>query len=167
MAKETDEQSLNANGDSNAADNSGASTEDSDTVSKEVYENQKKRAEKAEKELKELQKNNSFSSDKTDKAETQAQSSPSIDVDERILKANGMSDELLTQLKDIATLRKVSLIDAQKDSLFVAVKKDYEKEETSKKASVSSSRGSSSAKVQKNLNTPGLTREEHRALLKG
>jgi hypothetical protein len=97
----------------------------------------------------------------------QPTASPSIDVDERILKAQGMSDALLQQLKDVATLRKISLIDAQKDVLFVAVKSDYEKKEKSKAASVGASRGSGNIPVQKTLNTAGLTRDEHRALVKG
>jgi hypothetical protein len=163
MANETDEQSLNANADSNAGDNSGASTVDSDKDFKTLYENQKTRAEKAEAETKELKRINSFSTPKAAETST-TQSSPSIDVDERILIANGMPDELLKQLKDVAKLRGLSLIDAQKDSLFVAVKNQYEKDENSKKASVRSSRGSANVQVQKTLNTPGLSREEHKAL---
>lgn len=166
MANEKDEQTLPADDTkSTEVDNNGAS-QDSELVPKKDYENQKSRAEKAESKLKELQKSNSSSSSNETQF-TQTQASPSIDVDERILKANGMDDELLKQLKDVAKLRNISLIDAQKDDLFVAIKSRYEKEETSKKASVRSSRGSGSVEAKKTLQTPGLTKEEHKALLKG
>lgn len=91
----------------------------------------------------------------------------SVDVDERILKASGMDDDLLKQLKDIATLRGVSLIDAQKDDLFVAVKTQYEKNLASKGAAMPPSRGSGTPKPKVTLTTPGLTREQHKALIRG
>jgi hypothetical protein len=166
MANEIDEKSLNSNADSATGENGGTLPADSDKDFKTLYENQKTRAEKAEAEAKRLKESNSSSSPKPAEA-TPAQTSPSVDVDERILLANGMPDELLKQLKDIARLRGLSLIDAQRDSLFVAVKSQYEKDETSKKASVRSSRGSGQVEQKKTLQTPGLTREEHKALAKG
>lgn len=99
--------------------------------------------------------------------QSQTSSSSTVDVDERILKAQGMNPELLKQLKDIAALKKVSLIDAQTDELFVAVKAQFEKEEKRKAAQVGASRGSGSVQVRKTLNTPGLSREEHMKLVKG
>lgn len=99
--------------------------------------------------------------------QTQQTSSSPVDVDERILKAQGMAPELLKQLKDIAKLRGVSLIDAQTDDLFVAVKTKFDKDQAHNKASVGASRGSGAVKVRKTLATPGLTREEHMALVRG
>lgn len=92
---------------------------------------------------------------------------PVVDVDERVLKAQGMSDELLKQLKDVAALREVSLIDAQKDDLFVAIKEKFDKEQKTKAAALPPSRGSGSKKADKDLSTPGLTRDEHKALVMG
>lgn len=98
---------------------------------------------------------------------TNEQPSQALDVDERILQANGMPDELLSQLKDVAALRKVGLIEAQKDPLFVAAKGEFEKTEKSRAASMPPSRGSGSYKAPKTLSTPGLTKEEHKALVRG
>ena len=91
---------------------------------------------------------------------------PLVDVDERILKANGMPDELLSELRVIAALRGVSVIDAQNDHLFVATKEKFDKDSKSKAASMGASRGSGQIKVQKTFTSPGLTREEHMAMIK-
>jgi hypothetical protein len=87
-----------------------------------------------------------------------------VDVDERILKANGMPAPLLTELKAIATLRGVNLIDAQKDSLFIAVKENYDKDEKRKAASLGASRGSGGVVLKKDIATPNLSRDEHRKM---
>lgn len=89
-----------------------------------------------------------------------------IDIDERVLKAQGMSDEVLKQLKDVAKLRGLSLIDAQTDPVFQALKSQLEQEEKSKKAQLGASRGAPKVTPKKEPNTPGLTREEHMALAK-
>lgn len=91
----------------------------------------------------------------------------SVNVEETVLKAQGMPNELLTQLKKVASLEGISLIDAQKNDLFVAVKDKYEKAQTTKAASVGTSRGSGKVSVKKTVNTPGLSREEHKALVRG
>lgn len=123
------------------------------------------RAKKAETDLKAFKQGNSQA--QTQKPAQQTSSSSTVDVDERVLKAQGMAPELLKQLKDIATLRSTTLLDAQSDPLFVAVKSQFEKDQKHKAASVGASRGSGAVKVQKTLSTPGLTREEHMALVKG
>jgi hypothetical protein len=115
------------------------------------------RAKKAEAELKAL---------KGTKAPTQQPSSEPQNVEETVLKANGMSDELLRQLKDIAKIRGVSLLDAQKDTLFVAVKNEYDAKEKSKAANVGSSRGSGSPAPKATLATPRLSQADHKALFK-
>ncbi len=119
------------------------------------------RAKKAEAELKALKQGN------LPKPEAKPQANaPLIDVDERILKANGMPDELLSELRVIAALRGVSVIDAQNDHLFVATKEKFDKDSKSKAASMGASRGSGQIKVQKTFTSPGLTREEHMAMIK-
>lgn len=114
------------------------------------------RAHKAEEELKELKK---------PKLESVVPSQP--DVEETVLLANGMPEELLEELKAVAGVRKVSLIKAQKDPIFVAVKEKFEKEQKQKDASLGASRGSGATKPKKDFSTPGLTREEHRAMVLG
>lgn len=86
------------------------------------------------------------------------------DVDERILVASGMPDELLGELKVVAKLRNVDLIKAQNDPIFVAVKEKFEKDKKQRDASLGASRGSGSVKAKKDFNTPGLSREEHRKM---
>ena len=114
------------------------------------------RAKKAEEELKVL---------KTPKAPAPV-ASPQANVEETVLLANGMPDELLNELKAVAQVRKVSLIKAQTDPIFVAVKDKFEKDQKQKEASLPASRGSGQAKPKKDFNTPGLTREEHMAMVK-
>ena len=92
------------------------------------------------------------------------QATPS-NVEEIVLQANGMSDELLTQLKKVAAINGTSLIKAQNDPIFVAVKEKFEREKKSSAASLPATRGAGSAKVQKTANTPGLSREEHMRLV--
>lgn len=97
-------------------------------------------------------------------APTQSSQASPLDMDERILKSQGMPNELLTQLKKVAAIEGLSLLDAQADPLFVAMKEKFEKEKRIKDASLGSSRGSGSAKARKSPSTPGLTREEHMAM---
>jgi hypothetical protein len=109
-------------------------------------------------------------------AKPAAESTPSVSapstpqgsqsVDERVLKAQGMSDELLKQLKDVAKLRGTpdNLIDVQSDPLFATIREQYESDEKAKKASMGASRGSGSVKAKKDFNTPGLTTAERKEL---
>lgn len=123
-------------------------------TNKKLYE----RAKKAEADLKALK----GSTPQPRPAEAKA---PPADVDERILAANGMSPELLKELKKIAKVLDTGLIEAQADPIFVAVKEKFEKEQKQKKASVSASRGSGNVVPKKDFTTPGLSREEHRKMV--
>ncbi len=95
-----------------------------------------------------------------------AQASSSVDIDERIIKSQGMSDELLKQLRKVAQVTGVSLIEAQTDSLFVAMKDKFDKEQKQKKAALGASRGSGSPAPRKDFKTKGLTADEHKAMVK-
>lgn len=90
----------------------------------------------------------------------------STNVEEIVLLANGMPEELLTELKAVAAVRKVSLIKAQADPIFVAVKEKFEKDQKREDASLPASRGSGAMKPRKDFFTPGLSREEHMAMVK-
>lgn len=121
-------------------------------TNKKLYE----RAKKAEAELK---------ASKASKPATAPASQ--LDPVEAALLVNGMSEELLTELKAVAKVRNISLIKAQADPIFVAVKDKFEKDKKTEQASMPASRGSGSVKVKKTFATPGLTREEHKALVQG
>lgn len=120
-------------------------------TNKKLYE----RAKKAEAELKASKANKP----------TPASPSPS-GVEETVLLAQGLSEDLIEELKLRAPKYGGSLIKAQKDSNYVAVKERLEKEKKQESASLPASRGSGSAKVKKTLNTPGLSREEHMEMTK-
>jgi hypothetical protein len=97
------------------------------------------------------------------KAPEQTTATPS-NVEEVVLLANGMDETLMEQLKKVAAINNTSLIKAQNDPIFVAVKEKFEREKKSSNASLGASRGSGQAKVQKGFSTPGLSREEHMKL---
>lgn len=116
------------------------------------------RAKKAEAELKAVKVSKP--------AEVTVPASPT-NVEETVLLANGMSDELLGELKAVARARGInSLIKAQTDPIFVAVKERFEKDQKQKDASLGASRGSGSVKPKRDFSTPGLSKEEHKALAK-
>lgn len=113
------------------------------------------RAKKAEEELKVLKK----------PKETPAPvASPQASVEETVLLAQGLPEELLKELKAVAQVRGVSLIKAQSDPIFVAVKTQFDKDQKQKDASLPASRGSGQAKPKVSLETPNLSREEHKRL---
>ena len=103
--------------------------------------------------------------EKKSKVETATAPVAAPNVEETVLLANGMSEELLTELKAVAQVRKTSLIKAQNDPIFVAIKEKYEKDAQTKQASLPASRGAGATRVQKTFTTPGLTREEHRRMV--
>lgn len=86
------------------------------------------------------------------------------DIDTRVLKATGMSDEMLEQLTKVATVTGKSLFEAQSDEIFIALKEKKDAETRAEKARLGASRGSGSVRKEKSLNTPGLTAAEHKEL---
>jgi hypothetical protein len=87
-----------------------------------------------------------------------------LNVEETVLLATGMEESLLETLKKVAAVTGTSLIKAQNDPIFVAVKEKFEREKKSSAAGLPATRGAGSARVQKTANTPGLSREEHMKL---
>lgn len=94
---------------------------------------------------------------------TAQQASPN--VEETVLLATGMPEALLSELKAVAAVRKVSLLKAQADPIFVAVKEKFEKDQKREDASLPASRGAGAVKPKKDFTVPGLTREEHMAMV--
>lgn len=85
-------------------------------------------------------------------------------IEKKILKSQGMSDELLGELETIAKVRGKGLIDSQTDPIFIALKDSKEAEAKSAKAKLGASKGSGTVKPQKGFNTPGLSDEEHKEM---
>jgi hypothetical protein len=91
---------------------------------------------------------------------------PTENVDERILRSQGLPDDLLKELRVIAQIRNTGLIEAQADPVFKALKDNYDKEIKIKEASLPSSKGSGRAEVKKDFKTANLPREEHMKMFK-
>lgn len=89
----------------------------------------------------------------------------SVSIEETVLKAQGLDEEEIDMLKKVSVLSGVSLIDAQKDTVFKLWKEKQEAEQKSKRASMGTSKGSS-AKPVKSFNTPGLSESEFKELWK-
>ena len=85
-------------------------------------------------------------------------------VDERILLSQGVTGELLVQLKKVARFNETDLITAQQDPLYIAMKEKIEQEKRDKEASLGASKSSGGSKAQKDFTTQGLKPEDHRAL---
>lgn len=81
------------------------------------------------------------------------------------MKAQGLEEDEIDMLKKVSAISGVSLIDAQKDTVFKLWKEKQEAEEKSRKASMGTSKGSS-AKTQKGFNTPGLSEAEFKEMWK-
>lgn len=112
------------------------------------------RAKKAEEENKLLKK----------PKEVPATQPASPNVEETVLLANGMDEGLLEELKAVAKVRNVSLIKAQADPIFVAIKDKFEKDSKEKNASLPASRGSGQVKPKKDFNTPGLSEADRKEM---
>ena len=105
--------------------------------------------------------------EKTQKAKEETKpATPTVDPIEAALRVNGMSKELLEQLKKVAAVTNLDLLDAQHDPLFVALKEKVEKEQKREDASMPAARGAGAVKAKKDFSSSGLTREEHQAMVK-
>jgi hypothetical protein len=123
-----------------------------DTVPKSQFNQVLARAKKAEAELKRTK------SAPTKTADTTSAPLSEDVVDSRILKSQGMADELLSELKTIAKLRGKTMMECTEDPIFLAIK------EAAKKVKLPASRGSAPVKKAKDFTSKGLTPEEHKAL---
>lgn len=85
-------------------------------------------------------------------------------IEETVLKAQGLDAELLKELKAVASVRKIGLIEAQNDPVFQAIKSEKEKAERAEKARLGASKGSKTTTERKTISSSGLTDEEHKAL---
>lgn len=98
-------------------------------------------------------------------------SSPDVPVNEnaiqeQVLKAQGMSVELINVLKTISEDQGVDLITAQQDDYFVFRKEKMEQEARDKEAALGASKGAGAGKPRKDFTTKGLTADEHKAMWK-
>jgi hypothetical protein len=158
------DETINSSSDENTEENTGENLAEELERERQARQQLTARAKKAEEEARSLrEKYEALNKEKEDPKPTQT---ASPDVEELILKSQGMSSDLLKELKVIAQVRGVSLIDAQSDPIFATLKENYEKEKKSSEASLGASKGSGQVKPKKDFNTPGLSRDEHREMFK-
>jgi len=128
-----------------------------ETVPKSQFNQVLARAKKAEEALKKANPQNI-----TNKQTTVSPSTN--DMEAMVLKAQGMPNDLLDELKAVAKARGKTLLDSVNDPIFVAIKSQKETETKALKAKLGASKGSSSVKKEKSINSVGLSEEEHKAL---
>lgn len=85
--------------------------------------------------------------------------------EEGILIAKGIDEESLNQLKSIAKGKEISLLDAEKDPLFLTYFEKVQKDKRAEQAKLGTSKGSAFKETKESFKS-GLTREEHMALWK-
>jgi len=86
------------------------------------------------------------------------------DVDKKILQSQGVSEDLIEKLERIAQINGTSVLAAQSDPIYIAMKQQKEAEEKNAKASLGASKGSGQVKGRKTTATPNLKDEEHKEL---
>ncbi len=88
-------------------------------------------------------------------------------VEETVLLANGMDEALVKKLKSVAKVEGyTSLLKAQNDPVFIAVKTQFEKDKKQKEAALPGSRRAGAVKPVKGLTSPGLSRDEHMKMVR-
>lgn len=85
-------------------------------------------------------------------------------VEETVLRAQGMDDELVTHLKKVAKLNGTTLLAAQADPLFTQFKDNFEQEKRVAEAQVGASGGSGERQAPRDFTTPGLSKDEHKKM---
>lgn len=86
------------------------------------------------------------------------------DVDIKILKAQGKSQEEIDYLKKLAHVNGTGIVEAQNDALFKAWTAQRDAESKAEKAKLGASRGAGSIRQEKSTTTPGLSDQEHKEL---
>ena len=128
-----------------------------ETVPKSQFNQVLARAKKAEEQLKkQIPAKENITNNKSSLSEEE--------VEVKILKSQGMTDDLIVDLKAIAKARGKTLLDSTTDSIFIAIKNEKEAEAKSQKAKLGASKGSGTAKKEKSFNSPGLSAEDHKAI---
>lgn len=153
--------------DAEVQDADGANSDDNASVNgfqaAKIAEDQKRRAEKAEQEAKELK---AKLAQYENKQEEKPASSASITEDDILIVSKLQDKDKIAKLRKIAAVEELSLSEAMNSDLFKAWEKNYDAERKAEQASLGASKGSGTATKQKDFNTPGLQKEDHKAMWK-
>ncbi len=131
------------------------SQENEETVTRSQFNQVLARAKKAE----DLLKKNPSAQVITNKQNSLSEE----EVEVKILKAQGMEAGLISELRVVAKARNKSLLDSTTDPIFLAIKAQQEADVKATKSRMPASRGASSVKMEKSINSIGLSAEEHKA----
>jgi len=146
------------------------SSEDSDKVEKELYENQKTRAEKAEAKLKEMKEQLSEGDEQSSESSDDSQKSQSLEGNQmsaeelRLIARAGYDDDELDKLRKVAQVEETSLAEAEKSDIFSSWYQKRQQEQKSEQAQMGGSTGSGRQTKEKDVSDPGLSEDEHRKL---
>lgn len=88
------------------------------------------------------------------------------DIEETILRSEGIDDDTLTEMKALAKVRNTTLLAVKSDPIYLAMKAQKEAEAKALAARLPASKGSGSVKKEKGFGTAGLSEAEHKALWK-
>lgn len=86
------------------------------------------------------------------------------DIEAKILRAKGVDNQLIEEMKALAAVRQKSLLEMENDPIIIAMKEAKEAEAKAKAARLGASRGSTTVKATKSTTTPGLSDEDHKAM---
>lgn len=101
---------------------------------------------------------------KAEPAPTEAVAPQPANVEEVVLRANGMEDEVLTKLKVVAKANGTDLLTAQNDELFTAWKDKFESGQKKAKAALGASNGSGGVTKKDSFKTPNISADDHKAM---
>jgi hypothetical protein len=85
-------------------------------------------------------------------------------VEEKILRAQGLDDDAIDEARYIAGRKKISLIAATQDERFIKYKKEAEDEKKKEEAALGASKGAGRKKSEPDFKDPNLTAEQHREM---
>ena len=134
---------------------------------------QKRRAEKAEAELKALKEQKEQTTKKTAKSE-ETQKTVISNQDETfliaVLTSKGLSfteiDTYLEKARKIAVIEEIPLKSVLDNDLFKSFDAQFQRDQKSEEAAMGASKGSGGGSTKKTLQTPGLSDDEFKALLR-
>lgn len=151
-----DDQKSEKTGDGGETGDKKTTEKGDETDYKKIAEDQRKRAEIAEGELKKAKATKS--EDETSKKGEDKSNNAQADPDELRLIARGLSDDEISEAKDIAKGKGISLMEALKTPVFKAFQNDLKEQEKKEKAKLNASKGSGSGDSDKNEFEPDITK---------
>lgn len=151
-----------------SADSDNNDTLNEETASDAKYESQKTRAEKAEAKVKELKDSikalDAKDEPSTDKKEDEQPLQKGLSREEAILIARGLTDKEVSEAVYVSERENITLEEAVTHPRYTAWKDSNDQKAKSEKASLGTSKGSPQFKEKKDLDSTGLSRDEHKAL---